>query len=140
MTIETVKILRESADTYEERNKVYGDNFLKVGAIMSALFPDGLTVKTPDDWNRLHILVLGVVKQTRYVQNWASGGHRDSIHDNTVYSAMLEAIDAEIASRPEPVDYEGAIARMEVLLKDLEEARDYAKGWSDRAKIAGEAS
>jgi hypothetical protein len=70
MTIETVKILRESADTYEERNKVYGDNFLKVGAIMSALFPDGLTVKTPDDWNRLHILVLGVVKQTRYVQNW----------------------------------------------------------------------
>jgi hypothetical protein len=49
---------------------------------------------------------------------------------------MLEAIDAEIAERPEPVDYEGAIARMEVLLKDLEEARDYAKGWSDRAKKA----
>lgn len=92
-------ILADASNTYRARNAVYGDNFLKVGKIMETLFPDGITLKTADDHNRFHIFMLGVVKQTRYVHNWPSGGHSDSSHDLTVYSAMLEAIDAEIAGR-----------------------------------------
>lgn len=102
------EILREAAETYEERNKVYGDNYIKVGGVMEALFPDGLTLKTADDWNRMHIFILGVVKQTRYVTSWNSGGHRDSCRDNTVYSAMLEEIDTEIENR-KPNVYEKSL-------------------------------
>lgn len=92
-------ILREAAKTYEERNAVYGDNYIRVGQVMQAHFPDGLTVVSADDWNRLHIFLLGVVKDTRYVTNWSKSGHADSCRDATVYSAMLEEIDTEIASR-----------------------------------------
>lgn len=91
--------LDEGAKTYRERNAVYGDNFKKVGAVMAALFPEGVFIQSADDWNRLHIFLLGIVKQTRYVTNWDKGGHADSVHDNTVYSAMLEAIDQEIRER-----------------------------------------
>lgn len=92
-------ILREAALTYEERNAVYGDNYIRVGAVMQAHFPDGLFVHSSDDWNRLHIFILGVVKDTRYVTNWNVGGHGDSSRDRTVYSAMLEEIDTEIGAR-----------------------------------------
>lgn len=94
-------ILREAAQTYEERNKVYGDNYIRVGAVMEAHFPNGLFIRTADDWKRLHIFLLGVVKDTRYVTNWDAGGHADSSRDRTVYSAMLEEIDTEINERPE---------------------------------------
>lgn len=91
--------LDEAAKTFRDRNAVYGDNFKRVGAVMAALFPEGITLKTEDDHNRFHIFALCVIKMTRYTQNWNVGGHADSIHDNTVYSAMLEAIDAEIKGR-----------------------------------------
>lgn len=97
------EILREAATTYEERNKVYGDNYMRVGNVMAAIFPDGVMLKTPDDHNRFHIFMLGIVKLTRYAVNWDGGGHQDSIHDNTVYSAMLEEIDEAIALRAKPV-------------------------------------
>lgn len=94
------EILKEAAKTYEERNAVYGDNYKRVGQVMQGHFPDGLVINTADDWNRLHIFLLSVVKQTRYVTNWNVGGHADSVRDATVYSAMLEEIDSEIAKRP----------------------------------------
>lgn len=93
------QFLTEAAETFKEKNKEYGDNYKNVGGAMAALFPDGVTLKTADDFNRFHIFMLGVVKQSRYCINWNKGGHQDSVHDNTVYSAMLESIDAEIASR-----------------------------------------
>ncbi len=89
-------ILAEAAETYRARNAVYGDNFMKVGKIMEALFPDGIVLSTADDHNRFHIFALAVIKMTRYVQNWNAGGHKDSIHDMTVYCAMLESIDSII--------------------------------------------
>lgn len=97
--VNAADLLEEAAETYRERNKVYGDNYKLVGNVMAALFPDGLHVKTPHDWNRLHIFLLGVVKQTRYVNNWDKGGHKDSIHDLVVYSAMQEEIDDNAPGR-----------------------------------------
>lgn len=93
------EILDAAATTYREKNAVYGDSYLRVGAALAALFPDGVTLKTADDFNRFHIFALMVVKQSRYCVNWESGGHQDSVHDNTVYSAILEEIDEAIADR-----------------------------------------
>jgi len=92
-------ILRTAAKTFEERHAVYGDNYKLVGAVMSALFPDGIVLKTVDDHNRFHILLLEIVKLTRYVQNWNNGGHADSQLDLAVYAAMLNSIDYEINTR-----------------------------------------
>jgi hypothetical protein len=93
------QILEKSAETFRARNAVYGDNYLKVGKVMAALFPDGVTLRTVDDHNRFHIFMLAVVKLTRYVHNWDATGHADSCHDLTVYAAMLESIDEEIRNR-----------------------------------------
>lgn len=93
------EILDEGAATYRQRNAVYGDNYKNVGGAFAALFPRGVTLKTVDDHNRFHILSLMIVKLSRYANNWNKGGHADSMHDNTVYSAMLEIIDQEIKER-----------------------------------------
>lgn len=92
--------LEEGAATYRERNAVYGDNYLRVGGALAALFPDGVTLKTEDDHNRFHIFALKVVKLSRYCVNWEKGGHEDSLLDDTVYGAMLLEIDRNIRERP----------------------------------------
>lgn len=86
------EILREAAVTFEERNKVYGNNYERVGEVMAGLFPDGITLKTPQDHNRFHIFMLIIVKLSRYAVNWEKG-HQDSIRDTATYAAMLEMID-----------------------------------------------
>ena len=87
-------ILKEAAALFDQRHAVYGDNYKKVGAVFAALFPDGVQCTTAHDWNRMHILMLMIVKVTRYTENWARGGHQDSLADLAVYGAMLQAIDA----------------------------------------------
>ena len=89
------KLLVEAANTYQERNAVYGDNYKRVGAMLDALFPDGLSLKTAHDHERMHIFMLIIVKLSRYCVNWDDGGHKDSIHDAAVYCAMLEEIDSQ---------------------------------------------
>jgi hypothetical protein len=97
------EFLIDAAATFKEKNGTYGDNYLNVGKAMVAFFPNGIEVKTADDWNRLHIFLLQIVKLTRYCNNWIAVDEKhafarsDSMHDNTVYSAMLESIDAMIA-------------------------------------------
>ena len=109
------ELLREGAQTYEQRNKVYGDNFKRVGGALKAMFPDGVKLKTADDHNRFQIFNLIVVKLSRYCVNWQEG-HQDSIHDAMVYCAMLEAIDGEI--------YDRQTAALNETLKDLMELED----------------
>ncbi len=87
------EILKGSAETYLERNSVYKDNYMKVGIIMDTLFPDGITLKTKDDFNSWHLFELLIVKITRYAHNFPEGGHQDSIHDAGVYCAMVEYAD-----------------------------------------------
>lgn len=94
--LEAGSILRTAADTFDERNKTYGENFRAVGRVMKALFPEGIGMLTEDDHNRFHIFMLCVVKLTRYAQNYHQGGHLDSAVDSSVYWAMLAAIDQEI--------------------------------------------
>lgn len=95
------EILQDAASTFKERHEVYGDNWRTVGRVMKALFPKGVALNTEDDHNRFHILMLEVVKLTRYVENWSSGGHEDSQLDLSVYAAMLVQIDREINAKQE---------------------------------------
>ena len=88
------EILEQAAATYRERNKEYGENYRVFGRVMDALFPDGLTIKGQDEWNRFHLWLLAVVKMTRYVQNFKDG-HDDSILDEIVYLAMTLQLDRE---------------------------------------------
>ena len=83
-------ILAEMADTYRERNKVYGDNYKRVGDVMMALFPEGVTINTKEQFNVWHLFELMVVKLTRFANSGLT--HEDSIHDLAVYAAMVESL------------------------------------------------
>lgn len=83
-------ILAEMADTYRERNKVYGDNYKRVGDVMMALFPNGVTLETAEQFNIWHLFELIVVKITRFANSKLQ--HEDSIHDLAVYAAMVESL------------------------------------------------
>ena len=85
-------VLIELAQLFDNRSKVYKDNYINFGKVMAGLFPDGITLKTEEDHVRFHLFILAIVKLTRYSNNWKSG-HSDSSRDSAVYMAMLEAFD-----------------------------------------------
>lgn len=89
------QLLGRLKQLYSERNAVYKDNYKMVGRIMAAMFPEGVTLKTVEDFNRWHIFELAIVKLSRYAVQYQTGGHADSIEDKIVYLAMLAGIDRE---------------------------------------------
>lgn len=82
-------ILDEMADTFRQRNAVYGDNYKMVGKLMAVLFPNGVPPElvVTDQW---HLFELKLVKLSRFAISNLT--HQDSIHDDGVYSAMIESI------------------------------------------------
>lgn len=88
-----VRELEAKARVFEERNKLYGDNYKRFGYVMVALFPNGLNLKSAEDFNRFGILVQLVAKETRYAENFVRGGHDDSLDDTAVYAMMLKELD-----------------------------------------------
>lgn len=88
------ELLTRMAKLYAERNAVYKDNYKKVGEVMVALFPEGKTLKTAEDFNKWHLFELAIVKLTRYVNQY-EGGHLDSLEDLIVYMAMVAGRDAD---------------------------------------------
>jgi len=84
------EILISMAETFRERNKVYGDNYKSVGAVMVALFPDGVNLSTKEQFNTWHLFELMIVKLTRFANTGMT--HKDSIHDAAVYAAMVESL------------------------------------------------
>lgn len=90
LRVQTVPdLLRAAAATFEERNAVYGSNYLNVGPVLRALFPDGIPKDLPlqTEW---HLFELIIVKLTRFANSNLT--HLDSIHDSVVYGAMVESI------------------------------------------------
>jgi len=88
-------ILRGAAATFEQRNGAYGNNYRRAGIVMAALFPNGITIKTAEEWNRFSIFFHLMNKMMRYSNNIEKGGHLDSAHDAQVYAAMLEEFTKE---------------------------------------------
>jgi len=85
-------MLDAGAATFRERNATYGDTYLDFGKAAAALFPNGLALKTVDDFNRMGIFTQCLGKLARYAANLSEGGHQDSAHDLMVYAAMLEEV------------------------------------------------
>jgi len=86
--------LEAGAETFRQRNAVYGDTYLEFGRMCAAIFPDGLHVDAGDaeGFNRLGVFVQALSKVARYAANVNKGGHQDSAHDLMVYAAMLEEV------------------------------------------------
>lgn len=109
------EILQEAAKTFRERNVVYGDNFANVGPALAALFPAGIDLRSADDWTRMHIFMLILVKLSRYAIAWDEK-HHDSIRDACVYCSMLEMIDGDIDAKK--VEVSSSVARLKVVNHD----------------------
>ena len=85
------EMLRESADVFEQRSALYGDNYKHFGKAMMGVFPNGLTLSTEKEWNKIGILVQIVAKITRIGQQFPKI-HEDSCIDTSVYSTMLREL------------------------------------------------
>lgn len=86
----TLLIFDEMKQTYQERGKVYGPNFLMVGEVMRSFYPDGIKLKTAHDFVVWHLFELLIVKLTRFSNSQLS--HVDSIHDVAIYAVMIEGL------------------------------------------------
>ena len=93
------KELKTKASLYTERNVLYGDNYKHFGPSVKALFPEGVELRTADDWARMGVLVQIISKVTRYAGMFSRGGHDDSLDDITVYAMMLKELDTEARKR-----------------------------------------
>lgn len=89
MLLRADKVLEAMAETFRDRNPRYGENWITIGAVMAALYPNGITLKTKDDFIRFHFVNSIVGKFTRFINT--DHTHDDSIHDAAVYCAMTEA-------------------------------------------------
>jgi len=85
----TDQILGEMAQTFKERNAVYGDNYRMVSKLMAVLFPHGVPSELVTT-EHFHLFELKLVKLSRFAISNLT--HMDSIHDDAVYSAMIESI------------------------------------------------
>lgn len=83
-------ILAAGVKTFKERRAVYGDNYKRVGAVMAALFEDGLGAITPEEHMKVEIMYCLVIKLTRFANS--DMHHKDSIHDLVVFAAMMESL------------------------------------------------
>jgi hypothetical protein len=92
--------LEKLADLYRERNKLYGNDYKRCGEAYAALFPNGLTLRTAEDFSRFVIFSLGYGKQIRYANNFTRGGHVDSLDDLSVYAQMLQELDGDARTKP----------------------------------------
>lgn len=85
--------LEEAAEVFRNKNKEYGDSYKSFGKIMMAYFPNGVELKTKQDFTRYAILNIMIAKTDRYCKNFIGGGHEDSLTDLSIYSTMLKEID-----------------------------------------------
>jgi hypothetical protein len=90
--------LRNAAGLIEQRQHIYGSNYNRIGPMISALFPEGVQLKTADDLGRFHILALMCAKLGRYAWNFSAGGHADSLSDIAAYAAILQNLDDNAAA------------------------------------------
>jgi hypothetical protein len=84
-SIDAAALLEELAGRFRERNGKYKDNWRNLGDVMVALYPDGITLRTHEDFVKFHLLEWTIGKLTRYVNS----DDGDSIEDGAVYMAMI---------------------------------------------------
>lgn len=85
-------LLSAAAATFAERAPMYGNSWKLHGALMAALFPNGVVLKSAEEFNRYAKVDNIAMKLARYCHSFPDGGHQDSAHDMIVYAAMLEVL------------------------------------------------
>src|SRR6187399_3181485 len=83
------KALTVAAKTYKERHRVYGDNYLKIGPVMEAMFGEDFGLNGAEDHARFQMFVQLVTKLTRYAHNFHNGGHADSLRRRAEMIALV---------------------------------------------------
>lgn len=92
--------LRELGDLFEKRNAQYGSDYKSFGAVLLALFPNGLVLETDADFTRFGLYLYMLGKMTRYSKTFL--GHpvpADTLDDLSVYAQMLQDVDASLMER-----------------------------------------
>ncbi len=87
--------LEELVQLHAERGERYTDDYKRRGSSLLPMFPDGLTLKTPEDFNRFAILVHIHGKLMRYANMFGKGGCADSLRDIAVYAMLLQELDSD---------------------------------------------
>lgn len=88
-----------SMNVIRGREALYGSGSDSLGGALAALFPEGLTLRTVEDFARFSDFQQVVAKLNRYARSFSEGGHLDSIHDAGNYAKLLEVQDRLIAMR-----------------------------------------
>jgi len=83
------KMLEEIFEIYTERDAQYGSRWKRAGEVYADLFPNGVTLNTPQDFQQYQMLTWCISKITRYCASFADGGHRDSAKDLIMYAVFL---------------------------------------------------
>jgi hypothetical protein len=86
-------MLAEAAELYKTKNALYGNSYKKTGMLLKILFPEGIELKTIDDFNRFSIFTLILGKITRYNNHWNDTDVEDTLTDLSVYAMMLNELD-----------------------------------------------
>lgn len=73
--------------TFQQRGKIYKANYLMIGEVLSTMFPEGITLKTPHDHNKWHLFLMTMIKATRLANTRLT--HEDSGLDMAVYATMF---------------------------------------------------
>ena len=89
------KALAELATLFQFKNSLYGDSYKQAGYLIHALFPGGIKLAAPGDFNRFCILVHIVTKLHRYCNNFDNTTEPDHMKDISVYATMLLELDSE---------------------------------------------
>jgi hypothetical protein len=87
--------LAKLASLYEERNKQYGNSYKEAGAVLTALFPNGVKLHSHSDMDRFCIIVHMITKLMRYSNNFYTPENPDHLKDISVYATMLLELDGE---------------------------------------------
>jgi len=85
--------LADLGKIHDERNAIYGDNYMHIGEMMMGMFPHGMEIRTADEFNRLSLFYHLLGKLSRYARQMPEGGHEDSLDDMAVYAMMLRQFD-----------------------------------------------
>jgi len=92
------EILRENAQLFEEKNVEHGNTFENIGFHFEKLFPDGVALKTANDFNVFYNFIQAFSKIGRLAssvfnpEKLLHESYLDSSKDLQCYAAMLQKV------------------------------------------------
>lgn len=87
--------MTNAAELFFRKNKDYGDSYKRTGEIMTMIYPNGINLKTAEDFNQYNVLTIMIGKIVRYTNTKGSDviNHesvKDTLTDLGVYAFMLK--------------------------------------------------